>query len=489
MEYEAVIGIEVHVQLLTRSKMFCGCSAEYATGDPNSHVCPVCLGMPGVLPVINRKAIESTIMTALALHCEIAQHSKFDRKNYPYPDLPKGYQISQYDMPLARDGWLEINVNGESRRIGIERIHQEEDTAKLLHAVGRSLVDFNRSGMPLMEIVGRPELRTPEEARQYLIKLRTILRYLGVSTGNMEDGAMRCEANVSLMPMGSEVWGTKVEIKNLNSFRAVKLALEYEIEQQKKLLDRGQAVRQVTVGWDEEHRRTVFQRSKEYANDYRYFPEPDLPLLVLDSTWIEEIRGRMPELPDAKRQRFDEQYGLSGREAAVLVDDRQVADYFEACVEAGSGKDGKPPVEARSISSWISGELFRLMHASGTDIENLQVRPPQIVELLRLTAEGTINLTVAKEVFEEMFPSGRDASDIVSDRGLKQISDADELTRIVEQVLDTHPAQVAEFLGGKEAVLQYLMGQVMKATRGKANPKVVIPLLKRLVESKKTGES
>jgi aspartyl-tRNA(Asn)/glutamyl-tRNA(Gln) amidotransferase subunit B len=470
VDYEAVIGIEVHAQLLTESKMFCRCSADYAAAEPNTHVCPVCLGMPGVLPVINQKAIAYVVMTALALNCHIPEFSKFDRKNYFYPDLPKGYQISQYDLPLSRDGWLDIEADGATKRIGIERVHLEEDTAKLSHLGRHSLVDFNRSGVPLMEIVSRPDIRTPEEAHQYLTKLRTILRYLGVNSGNMEEGAMRCEANISLRPKGTSALGTKVEVKNLNSFHSVKLALEYEIERQANTLETGGRIEQVTMGWDEARGVTVVQRSKEYAHDYRYFPEPDLPPLVLSREWVEGIRARLPELPDAKRDRFVEQYGLSRYDAGVLTAERAVADYFESCIRAYP--------DAKSVANWITGELFRLLKAIDVGIEAVKITPNALAELLTLVEKGAISISIAKDVFAEMFETGRPALQIVQEKGLAQISDVEELARIVEQVIAENPDPVAEYLGGKEPVLRFLVGQVMKATRGKANPRLVNKLLK-----------
>ncbi len=475
MDYEAVVGIEVHAQLLTESKMFCRCSADYAAAEPNTHVCPVCLGMPGMLPVINQKAVEYTVMTALALNCQIPEFSKFDRKNYFYPDLPKGYQISQYDLPLSRDGWLDIEVGGGSRRIGIERVHLEEDTAKLVHLGGYSLVDFNRAGVPLMEIVSRPDIRTSEEARQYLARLRTIVRYLGVNSGNMEEGAMRCEANISLRPRGRIELGTKVEVKNLNSFHSVKLALEYEIERQARILETGGRIEQVTMGWDEARGVTVVQRSKEHAHDYRYFPEPDLPPLALSREWVEGTRARLPELPDARRSRFVEQYGLSRYDAEVLTADRPVADYFESCVRSYPN--------AKTVANWITGELFRLLKAMDAGIETVKITPDALAELLTLVEKGAINIGIAKDVFAAMFETGHPASQIVKEKGLAQISDAEELLRIVEQVIADNPGPVAEYLAGKDAVLRFLVGQVMKATRGKANPKLVNRLLRERLRS------
>lgn len=471
MEYEAIIGLEVHVQLLTRSKMFCGCSADYAAAPANTHVCPVCLGMPGVLPVINQRAVEYTIMTGLALNCQIATFSCFARKNYNYPDLMKGYQISQYEWPLCSNGWLEIDVDGGSKRIGIERVHLEEDTAKLFHVGEYSLIDVNRSGVPLMEIVSRPDMRTAEEARRYLVKLQQILRYLGVSTGNMEEGAMRCEANISVRPAGSERWGTKVEIKNLNSFRAVKLALEYEIERQISLLRAGQLVHQVTMGWDETRGVTVVQRSKEEAHDYRYFPEPDLPPLFISREWVEQIRSSLVELPDARRERFVREYGLNPNDVAVLVAEREIADYYEACVKAYGD-----PV---TVCHWVSGELFRLLKATEKPITEVKITPEALAELLQLVDRNVIHLNAAKAVFEEMFQTGRRPSQIVEERGLAQISDDETLKAIVEQVIAQNPEPVENFRKGKEQALGFLVGQVMKATHGKANPKLAGELLRR----------
>jgi len=486
MEYEPVIGIEVHAQLLTRSKMFCGCSADYAGAPPNTHTCPVCTGMPGVLPVINKRAVEQVIMTGLALHCRIAETAVFARKNYNYPDLPKNYQISMYELPLCLNGWLEIEVpspgSGPSvqrKRIGIERIHLEEDTAKLTHMGTYSLIDFNRSGVPLMEIVSEPDIRSPEEARRYLIALQTILRYLGVSTGDMEKGAMRCEANISLRPVGSEQLGTKVEVKNLNSFRAVKLALEYEIERQRRILDAGGRVEQVTMGWDESEGHTVVQRSKEYAHDYRYFPEPDLPPLVISREWVREIEARLPELPEAKRQRFVEQYGLSDYTASVLAHDRAVADYFEATVSAG--------LDPNEAANWITSELFGLMREANLSIEEVKVTPQGLAELVGLLRKGVINRPTAKEVLAVMCQTGQAASQIIKERGLAQIGDRDQLAQIIARVLKENPGPVREYLGGKEVVLRFLIGQVMRATRGKADPKLAGELLKEQLQELQTS--
>ena len=482
--YEAVIGMEVHAQLLTESKMFCQDDAQIFGAPPNTHVCPVCLGMPGVLPVANRQAIEQVMMVGLALHCEIADMAVFARKNYFYPDLPKSYQISMYDLPLCRDGWLEIGdpqgPAGALRRIGIRRVHLEEDTAKTFHVGDHSLVDFNRSGIPLMEIVTEPDIRTPEEARQYLVKLRAILRYLGVSTGDMEKGALRCEPNVSVRRAGAREFGTKVEVKNLNSFRAVKSALEYEIERQARLLDAGELVRQVTMGWDEVRGRTVEQRSKEESDDYRYFPEPDLPPIRLSRSWVQEVGQQMPELPDARRGRFVDEYELPEADAEVLTADREVADYYEAAVMAGREQD----LEPKSVSNWMTGELFRLLKEEETELDAIPVPATGLVELIALVEKGTITANSGKAVLREMFATGRPATAIVEEKGLAQISDEDALAAIVQSLLDDNPEQVARYRAGKETLLSWFVGQVMRATRGKANPQMVTALLRdKLQES------
>ncbi|MCD6289263.1 MAG: Asp-tRNA(Asn)/Glu-tRNA(Gln) amidotransferase subunit GatB [Anaerolineae bacterium] len=475
-EYEAIIGMEVHAQIITRSKMFCGCSADYAGAPPNTHVCPVCLGMPGVLPVINRKAVEQTVRTGLALNCEIASTAVFARKNYHYPDLPKGYQISQYELPLCRNGWLEIELpDGQKRRIRIRRAHLEEDTGKLTHVGEHSLIDFNRAGVPLLEIVTEPDIRSAEEAYAYVTRLRQILRYLGVSTGDMEKGAMRCEVNVSVRPVGSTELGTKVEIKNLNSFRSVRLSLEYEIRRQIAALERGEAVKQVTMGWDEERGRTVLQRSKESAEDYRYFPEPDLPPLELSEEWVDELRRALPELPAARRDRFMSLYGLARKEADLLTEERAVADFFEAAVQEYAG-------EPRAIANWIMGELFRLLNTAGLEITEMKVTPSGLAELQTLVDRSTINLNTAKQVLDIMFRTGRSPATIVESEGLAQVSDQGELAAIVARVIEEHPEEVARYRGGKTNVLGWLMGQVMRATRGKANPRIARRLLQEALD-------
>jgi aspartyl-tRNA(Asn)/glutamyl-tRNA(Gln) amidotransferase subunit B len=471
MAYRPTIGMEVHAQLLTASKMFCRCRADYTKAAPNTLVCPVDLGLPGALPVINAQAVENTVLTGLALNCRIADVTRFDRKNYPYPDLPKGYQISQYDQPLCRDGWLDIRVDSERRRVRIQRVHLEEDTAKLTHTEECSLVDFNRAGVPLMEIVSEPDMHSVDEVRQYVTGLRSILRYLGVNSGDMEKGAMRFEVNVSVGTDGEP--GTKVEIKNLNSFRAVYRGLEYEIARQTQVMEAGGQVEQVTMGWDEAHERTFVQRTKEEAPDYRYFPEPDLPPLVLDPAWVDAVRAQLPELPAAKAARYQDEYGLSAYDAEVLTADRPVAEYFERTVSLA--RDG---VDAKMISNWITGELFRLMRAEDRPIEQVSIPPANLASLLGMVATGELSAASGKQVLAEMFATGKPPAEIAAQRGLTQISKRGALEPIVERVLDENPGPVAEFLSGKEAVLRFLMGQVMRATRGRANPALAEELLR-----------
>ena len=509
MNFKTIIGLEVHAQLLTNSKMFCRCSIDYANTPPNTHVCPVCLGMPGVLPTINKQAVEYTIMTALALNCTVSEHTKFDRKNYPYPDLMKGYQISQYNAPFGHDGWLTLDVNGGSRKIGITRVHLEEDVAKLLHRTSPdkedySLIDVNRSGVPLMEIVGEPDLRSPEEARQYLVKLRSILQYLGVSTGNMEEGSFRCDANISIRPENSENTMAKVEVKNMNSFKAVFQALEYEAQRQRQAVANGERLVQETRGWLEAEGKTVSQRSKEYAHDYRYFPEPDLPPLVISREWVEEIKAKLPELPEARRDRFGSEYGLSPNDADSLTKSKAMADYFEdglrierymeALEEEKEGdideefnkRFGNTGSEATSkkakiISNWILGEVSRITNAHNIDISEFRkkVSPEKFVGFSDLIVKGNITGTIAKPVLEEMFNTGKSADEIVKAQGLSQIGDTQEIEEAVINVINSNAQPVAEFKAGKEPALKFLVGQVMKATKGRANPKLVHEILKK----------
>ena len=470
MDYETVIGMEVHVELHTASKMFCSCPADHFQVDANQHVCPVCTAQPGALPVINERAVELTVMTGMALSCQIRSHSVFARKNYLYPDLPKGYQISQYELPLCEDGWVEIDTGAGPKRVGVVRVHLEEDTGKLQHEGAFSLVDYNRAGVPLMEIVTDASLRSADEAHAYVQKIRQLVRYLGASTGDMEKGAMRCEANISIRPVGSQEYGTKVEVKNLNSFRSVRSAIEYEVKRQAEVLEDGGQVRQVTMGWDEDAGCTREQRSKEYADDYRYFPEPDLLDVNLEEEWIEAQRQALPELPDAVAARFASDYDLAEADAALLADERGVAEYFEAVVGAGA--------EARLAGNWMTGEVFRRLKESDTAVEHVRVRPGELAELIALVQDGTVNQTAAKEVFGVMWEKGGSPGPIVEERGLVQISDTSELDDAVARVIADNPDPVAKVKAGDPKPIQFLMGQVMRASRGKANPKLVQQLLR-----------
>ena len=489
--YETVIGLEVHVQLLTERKMFCGCRAAYADDAPNTHVCPVCMALPGVLPVINRKAVEFTVMAALALNCEIPSFSKFDRKNYPYPDLLKGYQISQFDLPLSQNGWLEIQVEGEApRRIGVTRCHLEEDTARLTHkndgGETYSLIDMNRSGVPLMEIVGDPDLRSPEEARAYLVKLQRILRYIGVSKANMEEGNFRCDANISLRPLGETELGSKVEVKNMNSFRAVYNALHSEVIRQTAELDAGHRIPQETRGWIEaDGGSTVSQRSKEEAHDYRYFPEPDLPPITLDAAYVDAVRAKLPELPDAKMARFERDYGLAAYEANLLTETRAKADFFEQSVAPAKQKDEAARIRyAHQIANWMVGDFVRLLNASSLDIADSNVNPADLYGMIDLIEQGTISGKIAKTVFEEMFATGKRPAAIISDLGLEQISGSDEIGGIVDGVLDANPKAVEDFRAGKQEAVKFLVGQAMRVTRGRANPETLTGILIAKLEAK-----
>ena len=471
MDYETVIGLEVHVQLLTRSKMFCSCSTDYINAPPNTHVCPVCLGMPGTLPIINKKAVEYTMLTALALSCTINESTKFDRKNYSYPDLMKGYQISQYDTPIGKQGYLNIGNNGTKKRINITRIHLEEDVAKLWHKEGYSLIDVNRSGVPLMEIVSEPEISSPEEARDYLVILHSILRYLEVSTCNMEEGSFRCDANLSIRPKGSRDLLTKVEVKNMNSFKAVYQAMKHESRRQRTVIEEGGKLVQETRGWLDEKGVTVSQRSKEYANDYRYFPEPDLPPLLFNKTWIEEIRAKLPELPETRKKRFTEQYGLSPYDAGILTSSKALASYFENCVELmDKGK-------AKLVGNWLLGDFSRLLNATSASIETTNISPTQLVEMLNLVDKGFISGPASKMVFEEMFYSGKRASTIVAEKELSQISDATRIRDAVKKVIASNAKAVTDYKAGKQQALTFITGQVMKNTRGRANPTLVNEIL------------
>jgi aspartyl-tRNA(Asn)/glutamyl-tRNA(Gln) amidotransferase subunit B len=475
-DYEVVIGLEVHSQLLTKSKMFCSCSTDYAYAAPNTHVCPICMGMPGVLPVINQQAIAYTIMTALALNCEIPQYSKFDRKNYPYPDLMKGYQISQYDIPLSKNGYLTIDHNSQIKRIGITRVHLEEDTARLLHRDGYSLVDINRSGTPLMEIVSEPDLRSPEEARLYMQKLREILVYLSVSSGRMEEGSLRCDANISIRPKGQRDLGVKTEIKNMNSFRSVERALAYEAQRQIELLRTGQAIHQETRGWVEAKGVTVSQRSKEYAHDYRYFPEPDLPPLLISSVWVEEVRAQLPELPDARRARYIDDYGLSVQDANVLTEDKTLGDYFEQVLAVSKTSALKD--RAKAVANLVLNDVVRLLKSNSISISENPLSPSASANLLDLLEKERITGKQAKEVLEEAFASGKMPDVIVKEKGIEPpISDQSALERIVEEVITNNSKAANDYRAGKTNALQALIGQVMKQTRGQAKADSVRKIL------------
>ena len=494
LEIEAVIGLEVHAQLLTRSKMFCSCSAAYLAGGPNSHTCPVCLGLPGSLPVINRRAVEFTIRTALALNCAIPEFSKFDRKNYFYPDLPKGYQISQYDLPLSRQGRLDVEVDGRLRRVGVTRVHLEEDTGKLTHsgAIDTSVssrVDLNRAGVPLMEIVSEPDIRSADEAREYMQRLRQLLVWIGVSDGNLEEGSLRCDANVSVRRAGAAELGTKVEIKNMNSFRAVHLALGYEIERQRTALLRGEPIVQETRGWNEAKGITVGQRSKEYAHDYRYFPEPDLPPLQVQRELVDNIRAGLPELPAARAARFRDQLGLSGYDADQLTASRDLADYFEEVLVAlgdGAG-DGAAQVSrtAKEAANWVIGEVNRAVNEVSGSIAELKVRPPALATLIRRKAAGDISHNQAKEVFVAL--TAADAAgttehvtvdEVIEARGMRQVTDSSQLEAWVESALAEEPQAAADFRAGNERAIGRLVGAVMRVSGGKANGPSVNAILR-----------
>jgi aspartyl-tRNA(Asn)/glutamyl-tRNA(Gln) amidotransferase subunit B len=476
--YEPVIGLEIHAELATHSKMFCGCAVVDSTqAEPNTYTCPVCTAMPGVLPVVNKRAIEFAMLTGLALHCTIQPHNVFARKNYFYPDLPKGYQISQYDLPLATNGYLEIETAAGRKRIHIRRVHLEEDTGKLSHVVGASLVDYNRAGVPLMEIVSEPDMHSVEDVRLYAEGLRAILRYLGVNSGDMEKGVIRFEANISVRPAGTQELRTRTEVKNLNSFRALERATEYEIGRQTAAWKRGETVVQQTMGWDEERAVTVPQRSKEHAHDYRYFPEPDLPPLEIAPEWIEQVRAQLPELPDAKRTRFETEFGLSAYDADQLTREKSVARYFEQAVNTGGN--------AKLVANWILSELFRAMKEDNTALENVKIAPAQMGQLAALVANKTLSSTLAKEVFAEMFATGSAPEVIVKAKGLSQISDSSQLQSVILQVIRDNPKPVGDYLAGKETIIKFLIGQAMRATQGKANPQLVGDLMKEALEAKR----
>ncbi len=481
-DYLSDIGLEVHVELATRSKIFCSCAVVDPTyAPPNSAVCPVCCGMPGVLPVINRNAVELAMRAGLALNCQIAPVSIFARKNYFYPDLPKGYQISQYEYPLATDGYMRIRTSQGEKTIRVRRAHLEEDTGKLTHVdehgQSYSLVDLNRAGVPLLEIVSEPDMHTVEDVRVYSQELRLLLRWLGVSSGDMEKGSMRFEANLSMRPQGVEELGTRVEIKNLNSFKAMEQAILYQMKVQEDTLASGGIVKQQTLGWNEASGETVAQRSKEDANDYRYFPEPDLPPLLVDEDWVESVRASLPELPAAKRQRYAQEYGLNHEAVERLVEERQTAAFFEACLSAA------PLLAPRSIANWMLTDLFAWLNQNETALEDIKLKPEEFINLVEAVEKGTINQNTGKEVLAEMLDSGKSAAQIINSRGLQQVSDAGLITAMVEKVLQENPAEVEAYRTGKETLANWLFGQVMKEAKGKANPQVVKAELQRQLQN------
>lgn len=475
MEYEAVIGLEVHAELLTQSKVFCGCSAKFGA-PPNQNTCPVCLGMPGALPVLNRRVVEFAIRAGLAAGCEIARHSRWARKNYFYPDLPKGYQISQYELPICLHGHIDIEINGSARSVRLTRIHMEEDTGKNIHDAhgDASLVDFNRCGVPLLEIVSEPDIRSPQEAGAYLRKLRAILQYLEICDGNMEEGSFRCDANVSVRPRGSTQLGTKVEVKNMNSFRAVERAIEYELKRHADVLTEGGRLVQETRLWDPDREVTRPMRSKEFAHDYRYFPEPDLLPLVVSDEWIDAVRRSLPELPDARRQRFVREYGLPEYDADVLTMRKDVADYYEAAVRAYRNP--------KAVSNWVMGDMLRIIRERKLDnalvIHDWPVPPERLGAMVELIDSGEISSKIAKAVFEEMVNTGKTPVQIVAEQGLTQISDESALTAAIDAVVAANASKVADYRSGKDKLFGFFVGQVMKATQGKANPQKVNELLK-----------
>ncbi|RUM91013.1 MAG: Asp-tRNA(Asn)/Glu-tRNA(Gln) amidotransferase GatCAB subunit B [Thermodesulfatator sp.] len=476
MEFEAVIGLEVHVQLKTRSKIFCSCSTEFGA-PPNTHTCPVCLGMPGVLPVLNRKAVEYAMKMAIATNCEINTTNMFARKHYFYPDLPKGYQISQYELPLAEHGWVDIETQKGKRHIRINRIHMEDDAGKLIHDESRpvSFVDLNRTGTPLIEIVSEPDIRFPEEASAYLKKIRQLVRYLKISDGNMEEGSLRCDANISLRARGEEGLGTKSELKNMNSFKHVQKALEYEIRRQSALLLDGGKVIQETRLYDVSRGVTHSMRGKEEAHDYRYFPDPDLVPISVDDDWLESVRDSMPELPDVKRERFVTQYSLPEYDATILTSSPDLADYFEECVSIYP--------KAKKVSNWMMVELLKLLKQQETEIRQCLVTPASMAELLGLVEKGVISDKIAKKVLEQIFQNGGSPAAIVEKQGLAQVSDEGELQEIVKKILGENPAEVKKYRSGKKKVFGFFVGQVMRETKGKANPKTVNEILRKILDS------
>jgi aspartyl-tRNA(Asn)/glutamyl-tRNA(Gln) amidotransferase subunit B len=471
MEFEPVIGLEVHAQLKTKTKIFCACSTAFGA-PPNSHTCPVCLGMPGVLPVLNKKVVDFTLRMAVATHCEITRESRFARKNYFYPDLPKGYQISQYELPIAEHGFVDIEIDGDLRRIGITRIHMEEDAGKLGHDPDRpvSMVDFNRTGVPLIEIVSEPDIRRPQEAGAYLKQLRSIVRYLEICDGNLEEGSFRCDANVSIRPKNTQPLGTRAEIKNLNSFKHVEKALQYEISRQKEILIDGGQIVQETRLWNPDKNQTASMRGKEEAHDYRYFPDPDLLPLVVDEAWIDAVNINLPELPDARKKRFMQQYELPSYDAELLTSDRELADYFEDCTREFA--------HPKKVSNWVMGSLLGLLNVQEKTIEETPISAADLARLLSLVEEGVISGKIAKSVFDEMGRTGKPAKRIVEDQGLVQITDTDALDEVILKIISNHPKEAQAYKNGKTKLLGFFVGQIMKETRGLANPKLTNELLK-----------
>ncbi|MFD2334081.1 Asp-tRNA(Asn)/Glu-tRNA(Gln) amidotransferase subunit GatB [Cohnella sp. GCM10020058] len=468
--YETVVGLEVHVELHTKTKIFCGCETSFGA-SPNSHTCPVCLGHPGVLPVLNRQAVEYAMKAAMAINCEIADWCKFDRKNYFYPDSPKAYQISQYDEPIGSNGWIDIEVNGQTKRIGITRLHLEEDAGKLTHMDGGlgSLVDLNRVGTPLVEIVSEPDIRSPEEAKAYLEKLKAIMQYCDVSDVKMEEGSLRCDANVSIRPWDQEKFGTRTELKNMNSFRGVQRGLEYEVMRQSDVLDGGGKVVQETRRWDESQGKTFSMRSKEEAHDYRYFPDPDLVRVQIDADWKDRVRASIPELPDARQSRYTQEYGLPSYDAGVITSSMKLADFFEESL--------KYTDDAKASANWIMGDLLGYLNANNLEIQQVPITGQGLGEMIQLIAKGTISSKIAKTVFKAMLESGKLPQQIVEEQGLVQISDEGAILAIVDRIVEANPQSVEDFRGGKDKAIGFLVGQIMKETKGKANPGLVNKLL------------
>ncbi|MCC5803344.1 Asp-tRNA(Asn)/Glu-tRNA(Gln) amidotransferase subunit GatB [Rossellomorea vietnamensis] len=476
MNFEPVIGLEVHVELKTDSKMFSPAPNHFGA-EPNTNTNVIDLGYPGVLPVVNKRAIEFGMKAAIALNCEIATDTKFDRKNYFYPDNPKAYQISQFDKPIGENGWIEIEVNGEKKRIGITRLHLEEDAGKLTHSGdGYSLVDYNRQGTPLIEIVSEPDIRTPEEAYAYLEKLKSIIQYTGVSDCKMEEGSLRCDANISLRPIGQEKFGTKAELKNLNSFNFVKKGLEYEIVRQEKVLLSGGLIQQETLRFDESTGKTILMRVKEGSDDYRYFPEPDLLHLHIDQEWMDRIRAEIPELPDKRKKRYVEQMGLPAYDAMVLTLTKEMSDFFQDTVEAGA--------DAKLASNWLMGEVSAYLNAQQKELEDVKLTPQGLAGMIELIEKGTISSKIAKKVFKELVENGGDPEQIVKDKGLVQISDEGALLKIVTETLDANPQSIEDFKNGKDRAIGFLVGQIMKATKGQANPPLVNKLLLQEIQKR-----